>query len=158
MTQETPIAVLRAAPGRRVFACAVMLALGGLLILSALTRPPAPGWQVFLLVCAAVSLLGAEALRRATRPALHLHADALRDSDGTLLTRLEDVARVERGAFAFKPSNGFVLHLRGRQPRAWQPGLWWRMGKRLGVGGTVSAGASRFMADQIALRLSADND
>jgi hypothetical protein len=27
------------------------------------------------------------------------------------------------------------------------------MGKRLGVGGTVSAGASRVMADQIALRL-----
>lgn len=158
MTEDAPIAVLRAAPGRRVFAMTVMLALAGLLILSAVTRPPAPGWQAVLVVFAGLALLGAEALRRATRPALHLHADALRDSDGTLLARLEDVTRVERGAFAFKPSNGFVLHLRARQPRAWQPGLWWRMGKRLGVGGTVSAGASRVMADQIALRLAQRGD
>lgn len=158
MTEDAPIAVLHAAPGRRVFAYAVMLALGGLLMLSALTQPPAPGWQVFLLGLAGVSLVGAEALRRATRPALYLDGDALRDSDGTVLARLDDVTRVERGAFAFKPSNGFVLHLRAPQPRAWHPGLWWRMGRRLGVGGTVSAGASRFMADQIALRLATRGD
>ncbi|NBD30404.1 MAG: hypothetical protein GVY31_10265 [Alphaproteobacteria bacterium] len=156
MIDDQPIAELRASPGRRVFACTVLLALGALLILAALTRPPALGWQAFLLAFGGLALFGAEALRRATALAIRLYPEELRDSSGTVLARLEDIARVERGVFAFKPSNGFLLHLNAPSDRAWRPGLWWRMGRRVGVGGTVGSGPSRVMADQITLRISGD--
>jgi len=42
---------------------------------------------------------------------------------------------------------------RATQPRAWSPGMWWRMGRRVGIGGTVAAGPAKFMAEQIALRI-----
>ena len=59
----------------------------------------------------------------------------------------DDIARVERGAFALRPSNGFLLHLHAPGPRAWAPGLWWRLGRRLGVGGVTAAGQSKGMAE-----------
>ena len=67
--------------------------------------------------------------------------------------RMDEIDRVERGAFAFKPSNGFLVHLKKPGHRAWQPGLWWRMGRKLGIGGVTPAGQAKFMADMIALRL-----
>jgi hypothetical protein len=60
---------------------------------------------------------------------------------------------VERGAFALKPSNGFTLVMKHKSPRAWAPGIWWRTGYRVGVGGVTAAGQSRFMAEQIALMI-----
>ena len=75
---------------------------------------------------------------------------------GILLAPREGMLRVDRGAFAFKPSNGFVLILDRKMGRGWAPGLWWRGGRRVGVGGVVAAGACKFMAEQIALDLARD--
>ena len=69
------------------------------------------------------------------------------------MARLDDVQSVERGAFALKPSNGFTLVMKHKNQRAWAPGMWWRMGYRVGVGGVTAAGQSRFMAEQIALQI-----
>jgi hypothetical protein len=52
-----------------------------------------------------------------------------------------------------KPSNGFTVVMETKQPRAWAPGLWWRVGRRVGVGGVTGASQTKFMAEQIALRL-----
>jgi hypothetical protein len=71
-----------------------------------------------------------------------------------VIARWDEIKRVERGALAFKPSNGFLLTLEQPQPRAWVPGLWWRVGRRVGIGGITPAGEGRYMADQIAFRLS----
>ena len=79
--------------------------------------------------------------------------EAISDSNGLVLARIEDILAVDRGAFAMKPSNGFTLKLKTKQPRGWAPGLWWRLGNRVGVGGATAAGQSKFMAEQIALRI-----
>jgi hypothetical protein len=71
---------------------------------------------------------------------------------------MDGIRSVERGAFAFKPSHGFTLVMKEKQPRAWAPGLWWRLGRRVGVGGVTSAGQTKFMAEQIALRIEDRND
>lgn len=138
---------------RRIFACGVLFGLGGLLIYVALVRPPEPAWLVFLLAMGVGSLWIGERLRRATKIDIELTETEVRDSAGRLLAHLDDVVSVERGAFALKPSNGFTLVLRKRAPRAWVPGMWWRLGNRVGVGGTTPAGPAKFMAEQVALRI-----
>ena len=60
---------------------------------------------------------------------------------------------MDRGTFAFKPSNGFLLRTATKQPRLWKPGLYWRMGRRIGVGGITRAAEAKLMADVIAVRL-----
>jgi hypothetical protein len=144
-----------ASRARRVFACTVLYGLGVLLIYVAIIRPPAILWLLFLLALGAGVLIIAERLRRATQIEILLTATDVRDSTGYILAPLDDVISVERGAFALKPSNGFTLVLRKRAPRAWVPGMWWRVGRRVGVGGTTPAGPAKFMAEQVALHIAA---
>jgi hypothetical protein len=86
---------------------------------------------------------------------IELTETEIRTSNGEVLARMDEILAVDRGAFAFKPSNGFTLKLNTKKPRAWAPGLWWRFGRRVGVGGVTSAGQAKFMAEQIALRITA---
>lgn len=81
--------------------------------------------------------------------------ERLYDDDGVLLCRIEEIVRVERGLAFFKPSSGFSLMLRETGDRAWSPGLWWRLGRRVGVGGATPGRAGRDMADAITGALAA---
>ncbi|OYX45414.1 MAG: hypothetical protein B7Z02_01375 [Rhodobacterales bacterium 32-67-9] len=136
---------------RRIFATGVLGGLGVLLELLAFLRPPASlPLQLMLIAIGVVALVLCMKLHAATGRALVLTTDALMDSDGRRIAALDEILRVERGVFAFKPSNGFVLHLKDRKPGAWAPGLWWRMGRRVGVGGVISGAEGRAMADLIA--------
>ncbi|WP_375281985.1 hypothetical protein [Pseudooctadecabacter sp.] len=152
-TDEEVIATLQATPVRRIFAYAAVFVLGAMLILLAFIQPPAFGWQVFLIALGAGALFVAERLRRATMLGLVLTEAALRDTGGRTLVELSDIRAIDRGALAFKPSNGFVLHLHSAAMRTWAPGLWWRFGKRVGVGGVTPSGPAKFMAEQIAMRI-----
>lgn len=147
------LARVHASAMRRGFACLVLYGLGALLIYVALVRPLAAEWLVFLLGFSAAILALAEAMRRATARSLILTDEALCDDTGRVLIMVEDIVRVERGVFALKPSNGFTLVLKTPAARAWQPGLWWRIGRRLGVGGVVAAGPAKFMAERITILL-----
>ena len=146
-------ATVHASQGRRLFGYGVLFMLGALVLYTTLAHPPALHWMIFMLAFGVGMLWLAERLRRATTMVITLTKDDLRDSSGTVLARIEDVRSVQRGAFALKPSNGFTLVMKDKSPCAWAPGLWWRMGRRVGVGGVTAAGQSRFMAEQIALRL-----
>ncbi|MEX2517932.1 MAG: hypothetical protein WD969_01215 [Paracoccaceae bacterium] len=81
----------------------------------------------------------------------------LADDSGRVLCTLEEIAQVERGFALFKPSSGFVLTLKAPRERGWSPGLWWRYGRRIGVGGATPSRAGRHMADTITLALSMRN-
>ncbi|MDC1228159.1 hypothetical protein N8Z63_00280 [Octadecabacter sp.] len=140
---------------RRYFAYGAVFILGAMLILLAFVQPPAFGWQVFLIALGAGTLVVAERLRRATMLGLIMTETDLRDTSGQILTTLGNIKSVDRGAFAFKPSNGFVLRLHKSAPRVWAPGLWWRFSTRIGVGGVTPAGPAKYMAEQIALRVKA---
>ena len=156
MPDQEIIAMMQASLARRFSAYAAVFILGALLVLLAFVQPPELGWQLFLIALGAAALVVAERLRRATLLGLVLTPDALCDTAGTVLARIDDIASVDRGAFAFKPSNGFILRLKTSAPRAWAPGLWWRFGKRVGVGGVTPSGPGRYMAEQIAMRLPPD--
>jgi hypothetical protein len=148
------IAVVEAAPVRRAIGVGMLYLLGGLLLYLGLVQPTAGlGWQVFLIATAAGSLAMGEAMRRATALRIEMTREGLRDSAGRVLARTEDIRALDRGVFAFKPSNGFLLTTKSRQGRVWAPGLWWRIGRRIGVGGVTPAGQTKFMAEMIAVVL-----
>lgn len=148
------IARLEPAPGRRIFSLVALAGLGLLLVQVALARPPESiGWQVFLLVLGALALVLALRLWQATAHGLVLREDGLWEAGGRRLASIDEIASVDRGVFAFKPSNGFLVTLRRSAPRAWAPGLWWRLGRRIGVGGTTPGAAARAMADALAVML-----
>ncbi|MDW4497024.1 hypothetical protein R5H30_03450 [Sulfitobacter sp. D35] len=153
MTQPEDTEILarvEAAPARRVIGIGALMLLGAMLIYIAFSQPPTFGWQIFLLVIGGGALWMGERMRRATATALELTQAELRDSAGTTLARVEDMVAVDRGLFAFKPSNGFLLKVSARAPRAWHPGLWWRIGGRIGVGGLAPQRQTRAMAEIIA--------
>lgn len=141
-------------PTRRISAVAILVTLGAMLLWVA-TRPSGigTGYMIMLLVFAAGALWLAFRLWRATERRLVLTEEALMEEGGRILCRINEIAAVERGAFAFKPSNGFMIRLNARASRVWAPGLWWRLGRRIGIGGVTPAGQGKAMADVLAARV-----
>ena len=156
---ERVIATLTPSPARRWGAVLSLAALAVLLVLLALEMPPGNGpW--FLLVGAAglAAVIGAVRIFMATEVRIELTAEMLRDSGGRELARIAEICEVDRGAFAFKPATGFLLHLQTPGPRAWAPGLWWRLGRYVGVGGVTHRHEAKAMAEAIALLIAAKRD
>lgn len=147
--QEDVLAVVEASAPRRWLALVMLVALGGLLIYVALMTPPPLMWQVFLIALGAASLWMAQSMYAATAGRVELTDSELRTGSGEVIARIEDIEQIERGAFAFKPSNGFLIRTRTPAARTWRPGLWWRLGRRIGVGGVTPGSQTKFMAEMI---------
>ena len=151
---EAVVARIMPSPIRRGFALMVLGFLGVLLELLAFLRPPqAFHLQLFLILLGIAALALTARLYRSTGQGLILTETELNDTAGRLVAPVDEIRKVERGMFAFKPSNGFVLRLKKKQPRAWEPGLWWRSGRTIGVGGVISGAEGRAMADAISVLL-----
>lgn len=176
---ETIIATLMPSKARRFLAVGMLGFLGALLILLALSAPAldmspgisqagtedlsAPegmgaGAKLFLIISGALALFACLKLYRATGCGIELtQSGILRETgpQGRILAKVEDLKGVERGSFAFKPSNGFSLTYKIAQKRGIAPGLWWRTSKRLGVGGVTPASQGKFMAELIVAQIAA---
>jgi hypothetical protein len=148
--KDEVLATVRASNGRRFLGLVSLALLGVMLIYIALTQPPAMGWHVFLLVVGVGALWIADTMRRATANAIELTPTELRDTDGTVIALVADIEGMDRGFFAFKPSNGFLLKTRVGASRQWRPGLWWRMGRRIGIGGMTPGSQTKFMSEILA--------
>lgn len=152
-SQDDVLARVTASTGRRVLGIGMLSLLALLVIYVAITSPPTLGWQLFLIVLGSGALMIAAAMFKHTRHTLELTRTELRDDTGLVLVRMEDVVSIDRGAFAFKPSNGFLLRLRTPHSREWRPGLWWRFSTRIGVGGMTPMRATKYMAEVIAIMI-----
>jgi hypothetical protein len=107
--------------------------------------------KVILLVMSVIFLWQAQANLRFANAALILKRDGLFDNQGQQICSLSNIAEVDRGWFSFKPSNGFLLRLHDSGGLKWSPGLYWRIGKYLGVGGAISPSQTKEMSDKILL-------
>lgn len=150
---DTVLATVQASQPRRWMGVIMLAVVGALVLYVAMSTPPSLAWQVFLVLVGVAALWMAERMRRATEQKLELTETELRCSDGQLVARIEDIENIERGAFAFKPSNGFLITLKTPGARVWQPGLWWRLGRRIGVGGVTPGSQTKFMSEIIAAQL-----
>jgi hypothetical protein len=145
------LATTRASGGRRLIGLTSLGFLGLFLIYIAFTTSPGLGWQLFLLLLGGGAIWMADLMRRSTAGAIELTGSVLRDTDGTVIARIEDIEHIDRGVFVFKPSNGFLLRTkRGTGAETiWRPGLWWRIGRRVGVGGMTPGSQTKFMSEII---------
>ncbi|GAW33977.1 hypothetical protein RA2_01022 [Roseovarius sp. A-2] len=147
MLDEDVEVVLAASSGRRVIGVGSVAMLGLILLYLALVQSPGLGWQVFMVGFGTLALWLALRMWRATTLRLELSPAGLRCSDGRVVAPMDDIIGVARGAFAFKPSNGFMIKMSRAAPFAWEPGLWWRIGRRVGVGGVTPATPAKVMAE-----------
>ena len=148
------IAELYPPPARRWIGVGMLYALGGLLIYLGIFQPPAAlVWMIFLLVLGAMTLWFAEKTRQSTSHGLRLTEEGLFETNGRRIAALSDIEHVDRSVFAFKPSNGFLIITETVQDNAWRPGLYWIIGRRIGVGGVVSRAQSKMMADTMSMIL-----
>jgi uncharacterized protein YjeT (DUF2065 family) len=145
------LARISASPGRRGFGVLSMAALGAILVYVAFVRPPEElVWQLVLIVFGVGALFLANRMRQATAEVLELTREELRSTDGTVIARIDEIEHLDRGFFAFKPSNGFLMRLSSKKKARWEPGLWWRLGRRVGIGGVTPGSHSKAMAEIIA--------
>ncbi|MEM7489248.1 MAG: hypothetical protein AAF390_09015, partial [Pseudomonadota bacterium] len=80
---------------------------------------------------------------------LVLDRRGLYQADGVPVAPLDAIASIDRALFTFKPSNGFLIRLKDPLGRAWVPGMWWRMGRRVGVGGVTRGAETKIVADAL---------
>lgn len=143
------LARLRPSRPRLGVSLALLVALGILLCWVGLTVPiGAVARLAFAAIAAGVLWIAVRQAQSGQR-AILLTADGLVDDTGRPIAPLGQIASVDRGAFAFKPSNGFLVRLSAPMGRAWMPGLWWRLGSRIGVGGITPAAEGRLMAERL---------
>ncbi|MDK3075461.1 hypothetical protein QO034_20510 [Sedimentitalea sp. JM2-8] len=158
MENDEVLAVLEASPIRRGIGVATLVAMAALLFYSAATTASGPLWQAIAVVLGAASLWTADLFRRAAAGRVELTEGGLRDSRGETIVSMEDIVRLDRGAFAFKPSNGFTIRTRSPGTRVWRPGLWWRFGHRIGIGGVTPIAQSKAMAELLTQRIAERQD
>ncbi|MBA85401.1 hypothetical protein ACSSNL_02625 [Thalassobius sp. S69A] len=147
-TTSPYLATASASAPRRWLGVGTLGLLGGLLLYVAFAAPPQNlAWLGFLIAMGLGAVFLADRMRRATELSVHLTADGLQDSAGQTIATLDNIARVDRGTFAFKPSNGFILRLTHKDTRQWRPGIWWRFGRRVGIGGVMPGAQTKIMAE-----------
>lgn len=140
---------LRASPARRGFAVAV---LGGMCVLLVALGIKGGSPLVPWAFAAVIGYVGYR-LYHATAGGLRLTPDHIETLDGEVIATMDQIVSVDRGVFAFKPSNGFLITTQTRAPARWAPGLWWRRGRRIGVGGVTPSGPAKAIAEEIAMRI-----
>ncbi len=148
-SEEVTLMVLGASAPRLWLGVACTAGLAGVLVWVVIAGQPALVYQVSFVAAALVALWLADRLRRAGTDRIVLTNKRLKTESGRVLTEVDNVRSVERGAFSFKPPNGFLVRLKEPAGRGWVPGLWWQRGRVIGVGGVVSAGQSRAMAEAL---------
>ncbi|RBW62067.1 hypothetical protein [Ruegeria sp. A3M17] len=143
--QQEILATVRPSSSRRWIGVGMLSTVGVLVIYVALTTPPEPAWLVFLLVVGVAAFWLAYRMWQATSDWIELTETELRTGSGQVITRIEDIETIDQGVFAFKPSNGFLLKTKESAENSWAPGLWWRLGRRIGIGGLTTAAETKFM-------------
>ncbi|MGR3549655.1 hypothetical protein [Pseudooceanicola sp.] len=139
--------------GRQFFAVAVLLGMGALLLRMTFAGAGTSWLDGLVLAMSVVAFYAAWIMYRSTDRRILLTTEGLFLSDGCCLGAIDDIVSVDRGTFTFKPSNGFLVRMRNKGVFMWQPGLYWRMGRRIGVGGIAHAAQCKQMADMLSIRL-----
>lgn len=143
---------LEVAPARRIFGVGMLVGLGVVILYISAVSPPSNIFSIALLIAISAGFFWAgKRLYDVTADAIILTREDITTASGRVLCRIEDIAKVDKGFFAFKPTNGFLILLKTPSERSWAPGLWWHLGKRIGIGGVTSPRQAKEMAAIISM-------
>lgn len=149
-----PIHILHPSAPRRAFGFVTQIVLGLALLYLALAHPPELlGWQVFLIVLGIAALVLGQRGWTGSAQGIVLDEDGLREESGRMIAPLESIVAVDRALFSFKPSNGFLIRLDAPLGRAWVPGMWWRIGRRVGIGGVTRGAETKILSDALSMMI-----
>ena len=85
-----------------------------------------------------------------SRFSLELTPEGLRwTKTGEYLARIEEIEDVNTSIIALRPATGFLVILRSASAPRSAPGMWWRVGKRIGVGGVTPKYEAKAMAEML---------
>lgn len=143
------LARLDASPLKRWVTLLITSGVGVALIYFAASKPPSATGTILMLAAAVFLLWSSHKIYHATQQSVILSEAGLMLDDGTILAEIANIESVDRGFSALKPSNGFAIRLHKPGPRGWSPGVWWRMGRQMGFGGTTNRDQARMMADML---------
>jgi len=132
---------------RRIAGFAAVATLGVLLIWFGFTKPLAVGTKGGMILFGGFCLWLAVRLWDVSRRSLILTPEGLSDSTGRVVVSVADVREVQRSALTVKPSNGFTVVTNKPLPPSWVPGVWWRVGRWIGVGGLLRPGDAKALAE-----------
>ncbi|WP_281954740.1 hypothetical protein [Pseudophaeobacter arcticus] len=150
MTDDEVLVTVEASGLRRVMGVTMLAVIGVALLYVAASNPPSFAWLVFLLGVGLGALWLSVRMWQATSHKIELTEQVLRCTDGTVIAQVCDIESIDRGFFAFKPSNGFLIRTATPGARIWLPGLWWRAGRRIGIGGVTPGSQSKTMSEILA--------
>jgi len=143
---------LKPSPIRRVVGVVMLAGFGVMAAMAGFEMPATRlAWRIALPLAGLFLLWLSWRTWTTTARGLELTPEVLRESDGgRVLATVDQIESVDNSAIAlFKPAGGFVILLRTPAPRVWAPGLWWRLGRRVGVGGTTARVEAKAMASAL---------
>ncbi|MCY4151945.1 MAG: hypothetical protein OXE94_06890 [Aestuariivita sp.] len=143
---------------RRWFGVGSLLLLGFLLTYVGTVYPGSMQARIILALVVVGIVWSAWRMWHETKGYLVFSDIGLVDDQGKILVAMDNIVRVDRSLFAFKPTNGFIVISKVKQPLAWKPGLWWCVGHRVGIGGVTHAGQAKLLADIISLHLANESE
>ncbi len=146
------IVKIQPSASRRFFSIFILCLSAGVMIYFAITDPAQSiVLKLILLSLAGIFLWQVQANLRFPNAALLLKRDGLYDDQCEIICSLSNIALVDRGWFSIKPSNGFLLRLHEKASIKWLPGVYWRIGKRMGVGGAINPTQTKEFSDKLLL-------
>ena len=147
---DAPLHILRPSGPRRTLGLVMQGLLGAMLLWLAVAYPPESlALRLFLVAFGIVALMLAQRGWQGSQQGIVLREDGLFQEDGRPIAPLAEIASVDRALFTFKPSNGFLIRLAEPIGRAWVPGMWWRVGRRVGIGGVTGGAETKMLADTL---------
>ena len=85
-------------------------------------------------------------LQRYSKVGFLINQSGLFNLDGSIVCEIGDIERIDVSPYTFKSANGFIVILKTKSSFKSIPGLYWRLGKRLSIGGLVSKNESKFLS------------
>ena len=88
-------------------------------------------------------------LKRYSKIGFLINQSGLFNIDGSVICEIDDIERIDVSPYTFKSANGFIVILKTKSSFKSIPGLYWRLGKRLSIGGLVSKNESKFLSQTL---------
>lgn len=150
---ETPL-VLRVSRVRLAAVCAILVFIGTSIWWAGANSPsPSIGPRLLAIPGGAIWLWAAWGLWARAERGLVMDETGLSDTDGRHIASFAQIKGLERGVFAMKPSNGALIKLNETGAIYWMPGLWWRLGTRIGIGGLTPKAPTKAFVDVLSAKL-----
>lgn len=139
---------LHPSPVRRYLGVASLALVSAVALRLGLESEASDGGRMLLMLIGALGFYANYRFWKSTHDGLELTPTELRETGGRRVMAVADIRAIERELFGvIRPTNGFVIAHHGRYPSGFKPGLWWRIGGRVGIGGLTPSGEGKAMAE-----------